>query len=142
MELKYSNIREELIEILRAFADVSYQKRFWINNEQPIEGWSDDFNENVAFFGDIGLDSANPERIIGSVLLNEEELHAVQNTKRAIYNVLETVGKDDWIPVEAYIKFADWPFVLKTAKDAYSLLTGGDDPNGLFETIQRKYANR
>ena len=138
MELRYRNIREELIETLRAFADTSYQKRFWLHNELPIEGWIDDFNENINFFGDIGLDVANPEKIVGVILLNKEELDAVQATKIAIYNVLENIGREVRIPIEDYIDSPYWPDVVEKARIAYEMLTGGRNPDGYFEYIRQR----
>lgn len=138
MKLLYPNIREELIETLRAFADRSYQTRVWLFHEMPREDWTDNFDENVKFFGDIGLDSANPDNIIGTVLLNKEELDKVQATKEAIYTVLDKVGKDISLPIKDYIESPSWSDVIKKATIAYKTLTGGKKPEGYFEDIQKK----
>jgi hypothetical protein len=134
--IKYPEMREELIFNIRTLADVVYQQRVWINHERPKEKYENEFSYAVHFIlDDMALD-IYPRQAIGAILSDETELLILQEVVTAISEVLKDVGHN--ASDEEYICSRQWPEVVSAAKRAYRMLTGGKEPDGLFQAIQQR----
>lgn len=75
------------------------------------------------------------EKAIGAILKDDVELTAVQNLVRILDELINKVGTDK--PDIDFINAQEWPAVLHTAKNAYTLLTNGKRPDIMFEDKQQ-----
>lgn len=133
--IAYPEMRNYMIESIRALADEDYQQRVWINGEMPTDKYEDCFDFAInCLFDDLSLDT-DWEKAIGAVLEDETELTAVQNLVRILDELIDKIGKDK--PDIDFINAQEWPTVLHTAKNVYKLLTNGKKPEGLFEEKQK-----
>src|SRR5215470_9815793 len=92
--VKYPSMRAEVIETLKYLSDIEYQREAWVNHNFPEGIEFDCFDNSVhLLLEDLSLVKA-PERALGTVLENQEELDAVRHVAVAIDNVLKVHGTD------------------------------------------------
>jgi len=127
-------LRNELIGSLRALADPEYQRRVWIQLEQPLPGYEDAIDIAIHLvLDDLGLDTYLPQAM-GKVLQNDAEAEAVRVVVEALVAVLDTVGP--LATAEEHIRSPAWPEVVRAAAKAYEELTGGQKPENMLEDVQ------
>jgi hypothetical protein len=74
------------------------------------------------------------EQALGRFLENSDEAVAVQTVVESLERVFDSVGLD--ATDEVYISSEQWGEVMSAARQAYRLLTKGQEPEGLFEYLQ------
>jgi hypothetical protein len=112
--------REELIYYLTALSDPVYQRQAWVNHEFPTGVVYDCFDYAVHFlFDDTALADA-PEKTIGWILEDEQEMQAVSKVIHAIDEVLNKLGTE--LTDEQYINSPEWQQVIEAAKSALPIL--------------------
>lgn len=131
--VKHPYMRMQLILTIRSLADADYQRKVWVNLESPRDPWFDDADVPVHVLlddmdADIDLDGQ-----IGFTLENDTEAEAVMQAAKALNVVLE--GLPGHASAEMYINSPHWPAVVAAARHAYGILTGGQDPDGMFEDL-------
>jgi hypothetical protein len=133
--MKYPYVRRELIFNIRALADLDYQRRVWVNHELPRVHFEDSLDMTfAALFDDMGLDT-HLDQAIGVFLNDNTEVQAIQRVAVELDAVLAEM--DTRATDKEYINSGRWPRVLQAAAQAYRLLTGGQEPEGMFEDLQR-----
>jgi hypothetical protein len=72
IDVKYPEMRREVINALIALADPEYQQRVWIDGNYPRDNFYDDLSLNINILYDTVLPDPTPR--IGAVLLDENEV--------------------------------------------------------------------
>lgn len=138
--IKYPYMRKELIVNLRALADSTYQERVWVRIEQPVANYEDNLDAVVHFiFDDMSLDT-HLEQAIGDILCNDDEAQVVRDVVEKLNKVLNS--RDMNATDEEYISSPHWPEVVRVAKKAYTFLTAGQQPEGMFEDIKNGWPSK
>jgi hypothetical protein len=131
--VRYPAMRNQLVRTIRALADVAYQGKVWVNLQLPVVPWEDNLDEAVHFIlDDMSLDTYL-EQAIGPLLENAEEAEAVAGVVRALKVALDRLPAD--ASDEEFINSQYWPAVVSASRHAYRVLTGGQDPDGMFEDL-------
>jgi hypothetical protein len=126
-EMKYPNMRKELIEYLEGLSDKQYQLDCWVNNQCPDGVEHDDFDLAVHFLFDDTLCAESPEKSVGVFLRNLEEAGAVKTVCDNIDQLLNKYGcnKTD----DEYIQTTEWDNILISSSLALNLLISNDKNN-------------
>jgi hypothetical protein len=134
--MQYPHHRKKLIHNLRALADPDYQTRVWVDFEVPYHPYCDEFGEVVHFiFDDMDLDT-RLEQAIGRILENSAEAEAVETVVESLDKVLDSAGPN--ASDEVYVNSRYWGEVISAARQAHNVLTKGQQPEGLFEHLQKQ----
>ena len=128
-------LRKELIFNIRSLADPIYQKRVWVDLELPVMPYEDNFDQAIHFlFDDMCLDT-HIDQSMGVMLENAAEADAVQAVIEVLEIALENLPQN--ATDEHYINSIYWTDVISASRYAYRVLTGGQNPDGLFTDIQK-----
>ncbi|HNT78706.1 MAG TPA: hypothetical protein PKH77_27165 [Anaerolineae bacterium] len=133
--LKYPGLRNNLIFTLRALADPVYQQKVWVDSITPREGYIDNFDEAVHCIFDALSLEMHLEAAIDVILQDPREADMVKALVQSLNAALNNVPSN--VPDQMFIESDYWPAVVRTAREAYTALTGGQNPNGMFEDLQK-----
>ena len=120
MDLRYPEMRAEVIAALTSLSDRDYQQRVWVERRMPGPNYDDSLDTVVhTLFDDIDV-CVDPERWVGLVLQpgEVEALQAVGSVFRSVLDDLGDVADAD------YLADARWPEVVSRAASARAALTG------------------
>ncbi|WP_221180819.1 MULTISPECIES: SCO4402 family protein [unclassified Enterobacter] len=118
-QLKYPDMRGELIEYLHALSDREYQYQSWVRGNRPGGGY-DELDYAIHFlYDDTDLAKA-PNLMIGWILTGENEANAIASLIRALDTVFDKYGTG--LSDEEYLDKNEWGSVLTMAKDAERIL--------------------
>jgi hypothetical protein len=121
MTIQFLEMREELIETLRALSDKKYQELVWVQGQFPEGIVEDNFDYAVHFlFDDHGF-AEDPEGLIGYCLVDQQEAELIRSVTKSIDKVLSQLGNDK-SDLE-YISSPLWDDVIQTAKQAYNIIS-------------------
>ena len=120
-ELKYPDMRDELLEYLLGLSDIDYQIEKWIQYNPKDKIKFDCLNLVIHFIFDDTVLGEAPEKAIGFFLLNKREADAVRDVVRNLDIVLKKYGMDK--EDSFYIQTDEWRSVLNASKKAYSLIS-------------------
>jgi hypothetical protein len=111
--------RKQVIETLETLSDINYQRRAWVEHQYPpgIQYDSFDLAVNV-LFDDTALADA-PEKTIGWILEDEQEMQAFSKVIHAVDEILNKL--DTELTDEQYINSPEWQAVTDAAKAALSV---------------------
>lgn len=117
-KLKYSDMREELIQHLFALSDADYQYRVWIlgGTDEETSTTHDEFDYAVHFLYDDSLLASDPGATVGWILRDETEVMKISKLVESIEVIFQKYGTS--LSDAEYIKIPEWANVLATAKDA------------------------
>lgn len=120
-EMKYQNMRNELIGYLEGLSDKQYQLDCWVNNKCPNGIEHDEFDYAVHFLFDDTSCAEKLENLIGIFLRNKEEAEAVRTVCENIDLLLNKYGceKTDL----EYIQTSEWVDVLVSSKAVLDILS-------------------
>lgn len=119
--MRYSNMRMELIEHLRALSDYDYQIDCWINGKCPDGIEHDELDYLIHFIFDDTELAVNPKRLIGLLLKNENEANLIQDVCNKIEFVFIKYGTN--LTDDEYIKCPEWRKVVDAARLAYQAVS-------------------
>jgi len=123
-DVKFPQMREELLGTLTSLSEESYQQRVWIEHKLPAghtpKTFYDSFDLVVHFLFDDTHLADNPKKTIGSILKNSSEAEAIKTLTQKIDRVLQVVGNQG--SDKDYISSAEWPEVIDAAKAALKVL--------------------
>ena len=121
-EMKYPEMRMELIGHLQALSDINYQRDVWGDHKQCTGVKHDELDYAVHFFFDDTCLSENPAAAIGWFLKDEGEAAAIKVLVAALERVFDIYGTklDDSV----YIETPEWLDVLNAAAEARALVVG------------------
>ncbi len=118
VELPY--MRRELVLSLKALSDLDYQYAIWVRGEFPHENFYDSLYNTLNIIYDDSDLAVNSEDYIGSILKNEEEMHALDKVVEALQVIFDTYGEA--LSDKEYIELTEWRNVIPAAKEAYELI--------------------
>ncbi|GKX58676.1 SCO4402 family protein [Leminorella grimontii] len=118
-QLKYPEMRKELIDYLHGLSDREYQQRAWVEGRRP-GGGHDELDYAVHFlFDDTDL-ASEPASLIGWILTGKDEADAVANVVGALDIVFDKYGTG--LEDREYLVKDEWDDVLFMAKNAKEVL--------------------
>lgn len=120
IDVKYPEMRTELIQHLIALSDIDYQQRVWVLGESEGATLHDEFDYAVHYLYDDTRLAADPASTIGWILRSDEEAIKMSTLVEAIEMVFQRHGTN--LSDAEYIQLPEWAAVLKAAKDAASLI--------------------
>jgi hypothetical protein len=120
MDVKYLDMRAELIQHLNALSDIDYQQRAWVLGRSEGDVVHDEFDYAVHFLYDDTHLASDPTSTIGWILRNDEEATEISKLIEAMEVVFQRYGTK--LSDAEYIQLPEWTAVLTTAKNAASLI--------------------
>ncbi|WP_370949661.1 hypothetical protein AB5J62_19435 [Amycolatopsis sp. cg5] len=123
-DVTYPAMRANIVEALRAMADPEHQNRVWLREEYARDGSYDDFTLHINSFDDLQMRDF-PERTVGDILRNKEELQAIRAVNDALATLFDRLGYQ--LSDEEYVNSPEWPQVVKTASAALRVFDDVED---------------
>jgi hypothetical protein len=123
-QLIYPQMRQELIDHVKALSDPDYQKDFWVKKITTPDLKHDEFDYVVHFFYDDTKLAEAPESLIGWILKNQSEAISIKELTGAIENILRNYGTN--LSDEEYISLHEWDNVIIAARKSLALLELND----------------
>lgn len=120
MTVKYPSMRSELLEVLQHLSDADYQQRAWVNHDFPPGIEYDEFDNSIHLILENMAMLEQPEINIGVIVINQEELDAVQQVAFAMDHMLKKLGNQ--CTDAEYIADPDWAKVIESAAKALTIL--------------------
>lgn len=119
---------------MKDLADLEQQQK-WVNKKYPHSFW-DYLDITIANIFDDACLNHNPERQIGYLLRNQEEVEALKPLVKALQVVLDQIGieKAD----AAYIDSPLWQDVVVAAKHAYEVMMEDEDLDALLDAEEMR----
>ncbi len=118
-DVKSIDMRAELIQHLKALADLEYQRRVWLMQASPTPQ-HDEFDYAVHFLYDDTRLAVDARSTIGWILRSETEAEAISKVVASLEAIFQKYGTE--LSDEDYIHLPEWASVLETAAAALSEL--------------------
>lgn len=130
MELKYPNMRNEVVFALTSLSDRAYQQRVWIDRITPRPTYYDDLDHQVhTLFDDIDV-CVEPDRWVG-VVLYPGEVEPLRKLGASFQEVIWDLGD---VTDAEYLAHPQWDEVIGLARIALATMTG-IDPDDLVAEL-------
>lgn len=121
IRVKYPNLRDEVVEAVRALSDLEYQQRVWVRREVSSE-YYDEFAHRIHMLYDDTKVLEDPQSAVGDVLASEEEACVMQELADVLDSLFGRVGTD--LSDDEYLELPEWRTVVATARRALITLEG------------------
>jgi hypothetical protein len=118
--VKYPWMRDELTAVLKSLSSREYQEKYWIGLEFDEKVKEDNFDLSVHFLYDDTELSEAPERTVGIILKDENEVVAIRRLVRAIDVVFERYGLN--LSDAQYLQKPEWKAVIDSARDGLRVI--------------------
>ena len=105
-------MRREVLDALASLSDHENQQRTWIQKKYPHTDFFDDLSLNIHILYDDCTVLPDPEAMIGSVLLQGEEIMRLKRLGEVLDDLLDR-HEDE--PDIVFLNDPDWPLVMKLA---------------------------
>ena len=134
--VQYTQIRDDLIDILRYLSDDKYQRELWLERTRNYVVEEDFFHSideiSHFIFDDMQLD-CRAHDAIGTILENAQEAEAVRVVADSLNKCIDALGNAS---DKEYIEYGGWTDVVSSAAMAYRIITdrpvvGPERPNDL-----------
>lgn len=121
-DLKYPEMREELIQHLHALSDADYQHRVWVlgGADEKTGTKHDEFDYAVHFFYDDSSLASDPSSTVGWILRDQAEVMKISKLIECIELIFQKYGTK--LSDAEYIRLFEWGAVLAAAADAAVLI--------------------
>lgn len=126
-EIKFPDIRVNLIAYVNSLSDMQYQKQFWGKKDPENPEFYDDFDESIHFLYDSTDIASDPESWIGLALKNTTEANLISNLDKSLNELFEKHGTD--LKDEEYMQMKEWEFITGNAETLYAELTKEKEEN-------------
>jgi hypothetical protein len=120
IDIRYPEMRAELIQHLNALSDIDYQRRVWVLGSSEGDVVHDEFDNAVHYLYDDTRLAADPVSTIGWILRNDEEAAEISKLVETIERVFQRYGTK--LSDAEYIQLPEWVTILTAAKDAANLI--------------------
>ena len=120
-DVRFPEMRKEVVGVLAALADRDYQQRVWIDRIYPKEGFFDDLTLNINLLYDMVL--PNPETSLYTVLLNQDEVDSLSRLESFLGPLVSDLGDAS---DARYLSDPRWEQIVSAAKTALSSMTQRD----------------
>lgn len=121
-EVRFPEMRREIIGAIKALADPEYQEAVWVKRIYPHPRYYDDFDLNISILYDDTAVLEDPYAAIGSTLASRGEADALASLAEAINALLDVEGDD--LSDADYINSPRWGAVVEAARAAYVAMAG------------------
>ncbi|WP_410811721.1 SCO4402 family protein [Micromonospora sp. 067-2] len=118
-EIRFPDMRNEIVRAVKALADPAYQWSAWIRRELP-PGEYDEFTHRIHILYDDTEVLEDPDAAIGIYLRSQEEADSMRTLAQAIDSLFDECGTH--LSDEAYLRASGWPAVVQAANAALSSL--------------------
>jgi hypothetical protein len=133
-EIKFPEMRLELLEHIQALSDAEYQKRAWAEGDETTG--HDELDYAIHFFYDDTDLALNPHSSIGYILKNEVEAESVKCLMKSIEDIFQKFGRS--LSDAEYISLPEWGNVLSAAKkSSVSFLCGNSVKTNQFTCSEK-----
>jgi len=119
-EIKFPDMRRDVLDAVRALADPEYQRRVWLERRYPHEGFFDDFTLNVNTLYDDTQVLENPHQALGDILRTTKEVAAMEDLAQALDALFDRLGTE--LSDEEYVGAPEWELVVRAAREALAEL--------------------
>jgi hypothetical protein len=117
IDVKYPEMRREVVNALAALADPEYQQRVWIERNYPRDNFFDDLSLNINILYDMVLPDPVPR--IGAVLLDENEVDQLIRLEKVLGPLIAELRD---APDSRYLSDPRWKQVVDAASSALSCM--------------------
>ncbi|MGW4214791.1 SCO4402 family protein [Lentzea sp. NPDC004789] len=121
IEVRYPNLRNEVLEAVRALSDFEYQQRVWVRRD-VLSGNYDEFTHRVRILYDDTQVLEAPQAAIGDVLASEEEACAMQELVDVLNSIFDRFGTE--LSDDKYLELPEWGTVVAAARRVLVVLEG------------------
>lgn len=119
-QVKYPEMREELIDYIHGLGDEKYQYQAWVEDNRP-SGGHDELDYAIHFLYDDTDLADDPESMIGWVLTGKDESDVIASLVSALNAVFDKYGTE--LADKEYIAKKEWVSVIDAAKKAEKILS-------------------
>ncbi|WP_244933197.1 SCO4402 family protein [Micromonospora tulbaghiae] len=120
-EVRFRDLRNEMVRAVKALADPAHQWSAWVRRELPPGGY-DEFTHRIHILYDDTQVLEDPDAAIGIYLRSQEEADALRGLAQALDSLFDECGTE--LPDEAYLRAPGWPAVVEAANRALSSFDG------------------
>ena len=119
--IKYPEMRAELVGHLQALADPEYQQRVWVEGSSEGTIRHDEFDYVVHFLYDDTQLAGDPHSTIGWILCDTGEADQIKTLVSAIEGVFQKYGTD--LSDAQYVDLPEWLSVIDAAREALTVIS-------------------
>lgn len=124
-DIRYPDMRAEVLGALQALSDPEYQQRVWVRHELPAPNHYDEFKYRIHILYDDTTVFENPQVAIGDILRGEEEVQALTPLKDALDSLFDKYGTK--LADEEYLGLPEWAAVVEAAQAALDVFITAED---------------
>lgn len=118
-DIRFPEMRHEIVRAVKALADPVYQWSAWIRRELP-PGEYDEFTHRIHILYDDTQVLEDPDAVIGIYLRSQKEADAMRYLAQAIDSLFDELGTD--LSDEEYLRSPGWAAIVDAAGAALSTL--------------------
>jgi hypothetical protein len=127
-EIRYPNLRINLISFLESLSDKEYQQHVWIEGRRLDGVVHDEFDYSVHFlFDDTDL-ARDAKSDVGYILYDDEEAESISFLTQIIDRMLKKHGTK--LSDADYMALPEWPMVIDAANAALKVIRSNERQNG------------
>lgn len=115
--VRYPEMRQEVIHQLSALADPEYQQRVWIERKFPHDKFYDDLTMTINILYDMAL--PDPESGLGSVLMSQSEVDELAGLEKILGPLIDDLRDAS---DQTYMSDPRWREVVTAARSALSAM--------------------
>lgn len=120
-EIRFPEMRNEIVRAVKALADPEYQWSAWIRRELP-PGEYDEFTHRIHILYDDTQVLEDPDAAIGVYLRSQSEANAMRKLAQAIDSLFNELGTE--LSDEEYLRAPGWSSIVEAANAAFSSFEG------------------
>ncbi|WP_283137811.1 SCO4402 family protein [Rhizohabitans arisaemae] len=124
-DVRFPEMRREIISAVNALASPEHQQRVWIDREYPHPGYYDDFTLNIHILYDDTDVLENTSSCIGDYLRSQDEVDALTKLAAAIDAMFAALGTE--LEDLDYMRSPFWGSVVSAAAAAVRVLANEGD---------------
>jgi hypothetical protein len=118
-DIRFPDMRNEIVRAVKALADPEYQWSAWVRRELP-PGRYDEFTHRIHILYDDTQVLEDPECAVGVYLRSVEEANVMRKLASAIDTLFDDLGTE--LSDEQYLRAPGWAAVVDAAKEALGVL--------------------
>ena len=121
-DVRFPDMRNEVVTALEALADPDYQRRVWLEHEYPSPSYYDDLSLNTHILFDDTRVLPDPTVRLG-VILYAREVEPLRALGQVLDSMIDDLGDSD---DSVYLQDARWPAVVEAARVALDVVKGSE----------------
>lgn len=117
-EVRYPEMRAEVVRAVTALADPGYQRRVWVARQFPHPKFFDDLDANLHVLFDDATVLPDPGQAVGTIVW-AGEVPALAELGRVLGPLIDELGD---VPQQAYLDHPRWEDVVRAASRAVAVM--------------------